>query len=148
MSVTLLAALAACSGTVSGLLPLLQIARMVRARSADGVSLGFLAGGVANGTAWGAYGIALHNPTVIFSNSLWVLTGSVMLAVAAGYRRRERAACCRRLGRRRYLTSESILNIGRYMLMMISPTIAPTPIIITGSMMLVRAETDASTSSS
>ena len=31
-----------------------------------------------------------------------------------------------------YLTSESSLNIGRYIEMMITPTIAPTPIIISG----------------
>jgi hypothetical protein len=36
-----------------------------------------------------------------------------------------------------YLTSESILNIGRYIEMMITPTIKPTPIIINGSMTLV-----------
>ena len=47
-----------------------------------------------------------------------------------------------------YLTSESILNIGRYMAMMITPTIRPTPIIISGSMMLVSVWIEASTSSS
>jgi uncharacterized protein with PQ loop repeat len=87
LSVALLSVVATASGTISGLLPLLQIARMIRARSAAGVSLGFLAGGVVNGTAWGAYGIALRNPAVVFSNSLWVLTGSAMFAVAAAYRR-------------------------------------------------------------
>ena len=49
---------------------------------------------------------------------------------------------------RRYLTSLSILNIGRYMLMMITPTMQPTPTIIMGSMIEVRAGIDASTSSS
>ena len=47
-----------------------------------------------------------------------------------------------------YLTSESILNIGRYMLMMITPTMQPTPTIISGSMIEVSAWIDASTSSS
>jgi hypothetical protein len=47
-----------------------------------------------------------------------------------------------------YLTSESSLNIGRYMLMMITPTIAPTPIIISGSMIAVSEAIAASTSSS
>jgi hypothetical protein len=51
-------------------------------------------------------------------------------------------------GRRRYLTSESSLNIGRYIEMMITPTISPTPIIISGSMIEVRDWTAASTSSS
>jgi hypothetical protein len=56
----------------------------------------------------------------------------------------------RRLRRhvRRYLTSESILNIGRYIEMMITPTMQPTPIIISGSMIEVNEEIDASTSSS
>jgi hypothetical protein len=49
---------------------------------------------------------------------------------------------------RRYLISVSILNIGRYMLMMITPTIRPTPIIMIGSMIEVSAWIDASTSSS
>ena len=47
-----------------------------------------------------------------------------------------------------YLTSVSILNIGRYIEMMITPTIRPTPSIITGSTIDVSAPTDASTSSS
>jgi hypothetical protein len=48
----------------------------------------------------------------------------------------------------RYLTSESILNIGRYIEMMITPTIRPTPIIISGSMIEVSDWIEASTSSS
>src|SRR4051794_21579119 len=47
-----------------------------------------------------------------------------------------------------YLTSDSSLNIGRYMLMMITPTIAPTPIIISGSMIAVSEAIAESTSSS
>ena len=50
--------------------------------------------------------------------------------------------------RARYLISVSILNIGRYMLMMITPTIRPTPIIISGSMIEVSDWIAASTSSS
>jgi hypothetical protein len=47
-----------------------------------------------------------------------------------------------------YFTSVSILNIGRYMLMMMMPTMIPTPIIISGSMIDVSAWIAASTSSS
>jgi hypothetical protein len=47
-----------------------------------------------------------------------------------------------------YLTSESILNIGRYIEMMITPTIMPTMIIISGSTIDVSDEIEASTSSS
>ena len=50
--------------------------------------------------------------------------------------------------RRRYLTSENSLNIGKYIEMMITPTIAPTPIIIRGSMIAVSEAIAASTSSS
>ena len=38
--------------------------------------------------------------------------------------------------------SESIRNIGRYMLMMITPTIAPTAIIMSGSMIDVSEAID------
>ena len=66
---------------------------------------------------------------------------------AAGSRRHsgtsERAVCPAR-----YLTSESSLNIGRYIEMMITPTMQPTPIIISGSMIEVSDWTAASTSSS
>jgi hypothetical protein len=47
-----------------------------------------------------------------------------------------------------YLTSDSNLNIGRYIEMMITPTMAPTPIIISGSMIAVSEEIAVSTSSS
>jgi hypothetical protein len=47
-----------------------------------------------------------------------------------------------------YLISVSILNIGRYMEMMITPTIIPTAIIMIGSMIDVSVAIDESTSSS
>ncbi len=49
---------------------------------------------------------------------------------------------------RPYSISVSILNIGRYIAMMITPTIAPTAIIMRGSMIEVSALIAASTSSS
>ena len=66
----------------------------------------------------------------------------------SAHRRKPETAPRRGGGGGAYLTSESILNIGRYIAMMITPTIRPTPIIITGSMMLVSVAIDASTSSS
>ena len=66
--------------------------------------------------------------------------------------------CSRQAGTRRrawslaeranYLISVSILNIGRYIEMMITPTIMPTPIIMIGSMIEVSDWMAASTSSS
>ena len=49
---------------------------------------------------------------------------------------------------RAYLTSVSILNIGKYIEITITPTIAPTMIIISGSMIDVSVEIAESTSSS
>ena len=48
----------------------------------------------------------------------------------------------------RYLMSVSILNIGRYIEMMMMPTMIPTPIIMIGSMIEVSVWIDESTSSS
>ena len=59
-----------------------------------------------------------------------------------------RAPDTRGMFSRRYLTSVSILNIGRYIAMMITPTIRPTAIIMIGSMIEVSDWIDASTSSS
>ena len=50
--------------------------------------------------------------------------------------------------RPRYLISVSSLNIGRYMEMITMPTMTPTPSIMIGSTIEVRAWTEASTSSS
>ena len=47
-----------------------------------------------------------------------------------------------------YFNSESILNIGMYIEMMMIPTMTPTPIIMIGSTIDVSDCTDASTSSS
>jgi hypothetical protein len=47
-----------------------------------------------------------------------------------------------------YLTSVSILNIGRYIEMMMMPTMTPTPIIMIGSTIEVSDDTADSTSSS
>jgi hypothetical protein len=49
---------------------------------------------------------------------------------------------------RRYLISVSSLNIGRYMLMITTPTMIPTPSIMIGSTIEVSDWIDASTSSS
>ena len=50
--------------------------------------------------------------------------------------------------RARYWISVSSLNIGRYMEMMITPTISPTPIIMSGSRIEVSVAIELSTSSS
>jgi hypothetical protein len=73
-----------------------------------------------------------------------ILTRSAVpiAAAAAGSCRAPPAAACR------YLTSVSILNIGRYIEMMMMPTMTPTPIIMIGSTIEVSDDTADSTSSS
>ena len=85
-------AVATLSGLVTGFLPVVQIARMLRGRTAAGVSLVYVLGGLLNAMVFGLYGIALANPVMILANTVWVVTGSAMFGVAAFYRRSERAA--------------------------------------------------------
>ena len=59
-----------------------------------------------------------------------------------------RRACRREPCTTRYLTSESILNIGKYIAITMTPTISPTRIIINGSTIDVSDWIAASTSSS
>jgi hypothetical protein len=82
-----------------------------------------------------------------------ILTRSAVpiAAAAAGSCRatpRRRAAAARTPNPSRYLTSVSILNIGRYIEMMMMPTMTPTPIIMIGSTIEVSDDTADSTSSS
>ena len=87
-----------------------------------------------------------------------VKSNNVLLAALArlGRRGRGRLDACRVEGSASvygdspgpYSMRVSILNIGRYMAMMITPTMAPTRIIMIGSMIEVSARMAASTSSS
>ena len=52
----LIPTLATVSGTASGLLPVLQIVKMVRGRAAAGVSLGYIGGNLANALIFCLYG--------------------------------------------------------------------------------------------
>jgi uncharacterized protein with PQ loop repeat len=84
----LLAALAAVSGVVSSLAPLIQIGAMIRARSSKGISLPYLAIGVSNTGVWTAYSFALHNRSMVVSNTLGLAMGVLLFAVTTALRRR------------------------------------------------------------
>ena len=79
-----------------------------------------------------------HESGMMFSFNVESFDQVVVLSARSAARRSARS----------YLTSESSLNIGRYMEMMITPTIIPTPIIISGSMIAVSEAIALSTSSS
>jgi hypothetical protein len=87
-----LAPLAACSGVLTALSPLIQIAAMLRRRSSRGLSLPFLAIGLCNGAVWLSYAVALGNQVMVVSNSVGVTIGLLFFSVTLALRRSERHA--------------------------------------------------------
>lgn len=92
-----LATVATVSGLCAGMLPSLQIAKMWRERSADGVSLPWLLGALANSAIWNAYSWTLGNDALILPNTLNLLMNvsmtSSMLVLRRTRRSRATAAC-------------------------------------------------------
>ena len=87
-----IAPLAACSGVLTALSPLIQIAAMLKRRSSRGLSLPFLAIGLCNGAVWLSYAVALGNQVMVVSNSVGVTIGLLFFSVTLVLRRRERHA--------------------------------------------------------
>jgi uncharacterized protein with PQ loop repeat len=87
-----IAPLAACSGVLTALSPLIQIAAMLKSRSSRGLSLPFLAIGLCNGAIWLSYAVALGNQVMVVSNSVGVTIGVLFFAVTLALRRSERHA--------------------------------------------------------
>lgn len=74
-----------------GASPLLQAMRAHRRRSAQDVSLPFLAILWCGGMAWLAYGVALGNAALIVANTVGVLCSGTALAVSVRWSRRAAA---------------------------------------------------------
>ena len=85
---SLLAVLAAGLGVAMGASPLLQALRAHRRRSAEDVSIAFIAILWCGGLAWLAYGLALGNPALIIANSVGVLSSGTALVVSLYWSRR------------------------------------------------------------
>lgn len=79
---SLLAVLAGGFGVAMGASPLLQALRAHRRRSAEDVSLAFIAILWCGGLAWLAYGIALGNAALVVANTVGVLSSGTALAVS------------------------------------------------------------------
>jgi uncharacterized protein with PQ loop repeat len=86
---TVLGAVAAATGSVMALSPLLQARVMRRTGSSRDVSLGSLWTFVANCIGWLAYGVALGSMVIIVPNSIALCSLVVAISVATGYRRQE-----------------------------------------------------------
>ena len=85
-----LAALATTTGLLNGFLPLVQIAKMVRERSAGGLSVPYLTGGLTNSFVWNAYALSLGNVTLILPNAVAFVMGASLLTVAVRFQRAAR----------------------------------------------------------
>ena len=76
-----------CLGRADGLSPVLQIRRMLRARSSREVSLGYFSILLAGFLLWISYGIAAGNMWLVVPNSIALLVGLTLVAVALRLRR-------------------------------------------------------------
>jgi uncharacterized protein with PQ loop repeat len=86
-TVSLLALVAGTWGVLMSVAPLLQIRTMIRARSAEGVSLGYLRVLLVGFVLWFAYGVALGDPALMVCNALSAMVGATTIGVASHYRR-------------------------------------------------------------
>jgi MtN3 and saliva related transmembrane protein len=82
MVTSVLAVTASSWGVLMGISPLLQIRRMLHERSSREVSLGYYAILLAGFLLWISYGIAARNLVLIIPNTVALLVGLTLIAVA------------------------------------------------------------------
>jgi uncharacterized protein with PQ loop repeat len=87
MVTSVLAVTASSWGVLMGISPLLQIRRMLHERSSREVSLGYYAILMAGFLLWISYGIAAQNLILIIPNTVALLVGLTLIAVALRLRR-------------------------------------------------------------
>jgi uncharacterized protein with PQ loop repeat len=89
---SVLSIVATVSGLTAGCLPSLQVAKMWRQRSAEGVSLPWLLGALTNCTIWNAYSILLGNMALILPNAVNLVMNVSLTTSVLVLRRRSRVA--------------------------------------------------------
>ena len=87
MVISVLAAIASAWGVLMGLSPVLQIRQMLRQRSSREVSLGYFAILLAGFLLWISYGVAAGNMWLVVPNSIALLVGLALVAIALWLRR-------------------------------------------------------------
>ena len=87
MVVSVLAISASAWGVLMGLSPVLKIRRMLRERSSREVSLGYFSILLAGFLLWISYGIAAGNLWLVVPNSIALLVGLTLVAIALRLRR-------------------------------------------------------------
>jgi len=85
--ISVLAAIASAWGVLMGLSPVLQIRQMLRQRSSREVSLGYFAILLAGFLLWISYGVAAGNMWLVVPNSIALLVGLALVAIALWLRR-------------------------------------------------------------
>jgi uncharacterized protein with PQ loop repeat len=84
----ILAVAASSWAVLMGVAPLLQIRRMVRARSSRDVSVGYFAILLIGFLLWIGYGAAAGSPALVIPNSVALMVGSAVIVVAIRLRNR------------------------------------------------------------
>jgi MtN3 and saliva related transmembrane protein len=87
MVTSVLAVTASSWGVLMGISPLLQIRRMLHERSSREVSLGYYAILMAGFLLWISYGLAAQNLVLIIPNTVALIVGLTLIAVALRLRR-------------------------------------------------------------
>ena len=90
MVISVLAVTASAWGVLMGLSPVLQIRSMLRERSSREVSLGYFSILLVGFLLWISYGIAAGNMWLVVPNSIALLVGLTLVAVALRLRRTQR----------------------------------------------------------
>jgi MtN3 and saliva related transmembrane protein len=88
MAQTVLAAAASSWAVLMGIAPLLQIRRMLRARSSREVSVGYFAILLIGFLLWICYGSAAGIPALVIPNTVALLVGTAVIIVALRLRGR------------------------------------------------------------
>jgi hypothetical protein len=89
------ATVAMVSALIAGALPAIQIAKLWRNRSAEGISTVWVMGALANSVVWNVYSLLLGNMTLIVPNALSLAMNVAMTAVVLAVRRPGAAAGAR-----------------------------------------------------
>src|SRR3954447_5983017 len=87
-----LSVVATVSGLTAGCLPSLQVVKMWRERSAEGMSLPWLLGALTNSAIWNCYSILLGNMALILPNALNLAMNVSLTTSVLVLRHRARAA--------------------------------------------------------
>ena len=82
MAATVLATAASSWAVLMGIAPVLQIRRMLRARSSHEVSVGYFTVLLIGFVLWIAYGAAAGIPALVIPNIVALLTGAITVIVA------------------------------------------------------------------